>query len=175
MKLVLIPILAVFSFSSCSSLESTVAKVKETTADSFRSVSEGTLGTAKPKIRLTKADPSRFLPEGTSITKVRAKAPASKKKGSGKVLLAKNTPPKSSDQTKPASEPEKEELGAIPPLELPPLPASNENDNGEFMGILPSLDGSDTATFIEVDGETPELPPMPEPQPEKKVSEKESA
>ncbi|MDQ8190848.1 hypothetical protein [Roseibacillus persicicus] len=169
MKLVLFPILAISALSSCSSVKNTVTKVKETTTDTFRAAKEKTLGPSEPKLRLTKADPSRFLPEGTSVAKVKAKSTTPEPKRKGKMLLAKNTPAKTSGPA--ASTAAEADLSEIPPLELPPLPAPSENDSGEFMGILPSLDGSEGATFIEVEGETPELPPLAAPE----LTEEESA
>ena len=113
-------------------------------------------------LQLTKADPSRYLPEGTSIDdlqkKNRASELASKREKKEPILLAKNTKtssrPTLSDLTK--TQPEEE----VSPIELPPLPEASETDDQFFGGILPALDGSNEAPFIDVPGETPELPPL---------------
>ncbi len=149
------------ALSSCSSVKQTVAKVQDGTVKSLRTAKEKTIGPSQPKLRLTKADPSRFLPEGTSAEKVRIKTASSKPTQKQKPLLAKHT--KVSSGPRPTKSRSKT-LAPIPELELPPLPAASEDDNKDFRGILPSLDGSDDATFIDVNGETPELPPMELPE-----------
>lgn len=118
---------------------------------------------AKSKLRLTKADPSRFLPEGTSVNRLAARASKGKATNKQSRLLANNT--------KSNSGPRPSKIGSastaeIPPLKLPPLPEPSEDDGTGFGGILPSLDGSNEATFIDVNGETPELPPLEFPEPE---------
>ena len=157
-----IPLMAL---SSCSSVKQTAAKIQQGTAKSFRTVKEKTFGPSKPKLRLTKAQPSRFLPEGTSAEKVHAKSTPSHPSKTQTRLLAKHTKPSSGPRPASASTSARSQAGsqapaAIPELELPPLPTTSASDDKEFRGILPSLDGSDTATFIDVNGETPELPPL---------------
>ena len=148
------------ALTSCSTVKETAARVKE-----------NTLGSREPKLRLTKADPNRFLPEGTSAEKVAPKAAPAKLTNTDRRLLAKNTLPKKKASTpKPAprkttrkaTKKTKTPVRAIAeaPIELPPLPAHTEDDGKGYQGILPSLDGSNEATFIDVDGKPLELPPM---------------
>ena len=156
-------LLALMALPSCTSVEKSLADARK-------------LAFGEPKIPVTKADPSRFLPEGTSVDKVVAKnsaqqpatRKASQRKASAKPvrLLAKNTKapsktrstsfskPKAKAKPQPKPEP-------IPPLELPPLPEHYANENEGFDGILPSLDGSDISTYVDVEGESPLLPAEP--------------
>ncbi len=111
------------------------------------------------ELRIIKPDPSRYLPEGTSIEEAQIEADllAQKAYQEDALLFAKNTPRRSSQA---ASKPE----FAVPPLELPPLPVATNDDEAGFQGILPSLNGSNEATYIDVKGETPELPPLDFPE-----------
>lgn len=157
----LLTIIPLWMFSSCSSVKQTVAKVQDGTAKTLRAAKEKTLGPSEPKLRLTKAEPSRFLPAGTRAESLRIKATPSQLSEKQTRLLAKHSKPSSGPRP---SQARSAANAAIPPLELPPLPQQSEDDTGEFLGILPSLDGSDTATFIDVSGETPELPAMEYPE-----------
>ena len=170
----LIPLLATIPLvvlTSCSSVQETAAMLK----DQATSIGE-------PKLRLTKADPTRFLPAGTSAEKLAAKgvSPARTTKEPTR-LLAKNTLPKKqasravSASKKTTKTSQKKVVVEEPYIELPPLPASSANDNKGFRGILPSLDGSDEATFIDVDGKPLELPPMEFPDPEEESGSEASA
>lgn len=168
-----IPLLAL---SSCSSVKATMAKAKNSTSKTFRAAKnstgkalatakEKTLGPSKPKLRLTKADPSRFLPQDTSAERILIKATPTKPSKKETHLLAKNTQAKAGPRppeptSKKTSPPSEVVVADLPPIELPPLPATSENDSTEFRGILPSLDGSNDATFIDIDGKALELPPM---------------
>lgn len=163
----IVALVVLLLFPSCSTVKQSLTKVKDGTVKTFSAAKDKALSARKPKIRITDADPTKFLPNGTSIDKLASKKQpektVAKKKPSSKPapekvrLLAKNTtsPPKTQVTPSPRPKPK-----PIPPLELPPLPEPSEDDNQEFKGILPSLDGSDGATFIDVNGETPELPPM---------------
>ena len=157
--------------ASCSTLKQATAKIHDTIKP-------------QPKLRLTKADSSRFLPEGTSANQLQAKA-----NPKAKILLAKNTlsqapaskataqlQTKTSEPAKDASpEPLAQHSEELPEIQLPPLPVASANDNQSSFGILPSLDGSSDTAFIDVDGENPELPPLEIPDFEEQPSEKPEA
>ncbi|MGJ8725338.1 MAG: hypothetical protein ACSHYB_12340 [Roseibacillus sp.] len=152
--LLLLAVMPLVAFSSCSSVQETAAKLKE-----------NTIGTREPKLRLTKADPTRFLPEGTSAQRLLVKKTPTTAPKQKTRLLAKNTLPKkklspSAPISKKAPKTPPKKVAPLPPLELPPLPASSPADSKEFRGILPSLDGSNDATFIDIEGKALELPPM---------------
>lgn len=166
-----IPLLALGSLNSCSTVKETYSKARSSTTKTLQAAKEKTLGASKPKIKLTKADPTRFLPEGTSTEAVLNKATDSQATKKQTMLLAKHTeatspprPPRPTSSQPSLSQTEPNVLATIPPLELPPLPESSESDNKEFKGILPSLNGNDDATFIDVHGEALELPPMDLPE-----------
>ncbi|MBK1834990.1 hypothetical protein [Roseibacillus ishigakijimensis] len=128
------------ALSSCSSMKSGLSKVQKATGKTLQTAKSKIFAEEEPGMALTKADPSRFLPEGTSVSEV------GRKKAS-RFFFAKNDRNQAED---------------LPPLELPPLPAaSGATGDGEFMGILPALDDSGEAAFIDVAGEAPELPPLP--------------
>lgn len=133
-----------------------MARVGDSTAKTFRVAKAKTLGAREPKLKLTKADPKRFLPKGTSAEKVKIITPPTLRPEKAR-LLAKHTTKKPGPRPSQAA-------AEFPPLELPPLPEATAADGQEFRGILPSLDGSDAATFIEVEGPAPELPPMEIPE-----------
>ena len=159
--------------SSCSSVKETAANLK------------AQAGIGEPKLRLTKANPSRFLPEGTTAEKLLSKNLPKQAAKEETRLLAKNTlptkkriPSKSVPQkkvrTKTVKTPKKV-VAEVPYIELPPLPKSSTDDNQGYQGILPSLDGSDEATFIDIDGKALELPPMEFPEPEEEPNPAASA
>ena len=160
-----IPLLAL---TSCSAVKQTVSKVSDSTTKTFRNAKEKALGTKKPSLRLTKADPSRFLPKGTTAEQLQKTEKANPK---ARMLLAKNTRSQGSTQKSqlrsPQNQPEE-----LPEIELPPLPEASSNDDQGSVGILPSLEGNGTA-FIDVDGESPELPPLEIPDFEEDESESE--
>ena len=174
--------LPLIALSSCSAVKETAAQVKE-----------NTLGSREPKLHLTKADPSRFLPEGTSAEKVLSKTTPRQAPKKDTRLLAKNTLPKKKStpsrassrtpvrtktvktvKTVKAKAPKKVEP-EVEHYELPPLPTHTSGDNQGPQGILPSLDGSDEATFIDVDGKPLVLPPMEMPEPDEESNTEGSA
>ena len=155
-----IPLMAL---SSCSSVKQTFAKVQGGTVKTFRAAKEKTFGSDESKIKLTKADSSRFLPAGTSVETALNRTSPSQPSRKQTRLLAKHTesssPPRPSKLSAPMPKLE-EDAAAIPTLELPPLPQASEEDSQEFKGFLPALDGNNNDTFIDIDGNPLELPPM---------------
>ncbi len=144
-SLILITLSSV-TFSSCSTVQDAAVKA---------------FGSSEPKLRLTKADPKRFLPKGTSADSLYVPKARDHSR-----LLAKHDPKLSSPDRKSV-------VTDLPTLDLPPLPEAIEDDNQEFTGILPSLDGSKGATYIDVEGPTPELPPLNLPEFEHEQTEAE--
>jgi hypothetical protein len=131
----LAPILVVCSslLTSCSSVE-----------NSFAAVKEKAFGKDESELQLTRANPARFLPQGTDADDIRTNPVIQRR------LLAKNTRTQNQES-------------GMPSLELPSLPESDEVNPESYGGILPALDGESAPTSIEVDGDTPALPPFSAP------------
>jgi hypothetical protein len=134
----------VSSFVACSALLTSCSSVE----NGLASVKEKAFGKDEDQLQLTKANPARFLPKSTDANEIRTN-PAFQQQQ--RRLLAKNT--RSQNQA-----------NEMPALELPPPPESDDLAPEGYSGILPSLDGQDAPTSITVDGDTPELPPLPTPE-----------
>ena len=139
----LFPLVVTAQLTSCSNVQNSFTQALETTKNSL-SGSQG-------KVQLTKADPSRFLPANTKAERIGKPLVAKKKRPQ---ILAKNdtASPLKGTRNKPAS---------LPELELPTLDGEATDT---YLGILPPLYDEGGATWIDVDGETPELPPLPTPE-----------
>lgn len=142
---------APFLLSSCGNVKTTLASARENTVATLRAAKEKSLGRDDTQVRLTKADPSRFLPADTKAKTLLEQSKPQKEKTR---LLAKN------ERTSPRAKDKPTDLESFPPLELPALPVVTESLGDPGPGILPSLNGE---SFSRQEGEAP-LPPLPTPE-----------
>lgn len=138
--------------TSCGNVTTTLAQARENTVATLRTAKEKTLGRDDTKVRLTKADPTRFLPANTKAKTLLEQGKPEKQPAR---LLAKNEQGSSRAKNRPA------DLESFPPLELPALPNVSEGMESTGAGILPSLDGAESP-FSE--GGSAPLPPLPTPE-----------
>lgn len=138
--------------TSCGNVQTTLAQARENTVATLRTAKEKTLGRDDTKVRLTKADPSRFLPVSTNAKTLLEQG---KPKPERARLLAKNEQSSSRTKNRPA------DLESLPPLELPPLPKLSKEMDSTGAGILPALDEAKSPL---TEGESAALPPLPTPE-----------
>ncbi|MEM9080829.1 MAG: hypothetical protein AAGC74_09080 [Verrucomicrobiota bacterium] len=151
----LLPILGL-ALASCSSTSNPQANHPQNPAQAekkgfLKSIGDSTnkafakLPFRKDELKVVKADPNKYLPQGTLVRNGRPLKPQEPKH-----LLAQHKTTRG-HSSKP--------LDPLPDLELPPLPSPSDTTGGP-LGILPSLDGTDTPTTIESDAPAPEMPEL---------------
>ncbi|MDP0491610.1 MAG: hypothetical protein Q7Q71_11210 [Verrucomicrobiota bacterium JB023] len=118
-------LLAAASLASCSSVKT----MTQSTGKAISQVKDKSLALFQqdePGLRLTEADPARYL-----------KTTREKKAASRGAFLVKSHSGRSSDQSVSA---EADSLPPLPKQELPPLPTAAELAEESGPGILPALD-----------------------------------
>lgn len=142
---------ATLLLSSCGNVKTTLATARENTVATLQAAKEKSLGRDDTKVRLTKADPSRFLPANTKAKTLLEQSKPQKEKVK---LLAKN------ERSSPRAKDKPTDFESFPPLELPALPIVTEDMGSSGLGILPALNGNDSPSK---ESDAP-LPPLPTPE-----------
>lgn len=137
---------------SCSSIKSGLATAKNATTQTAQTIANATTQAFRDEdqLQLTKANPSRFLPQNVDADEVR-KNPVIARREQKQRLLAKNERQLAYSA---ASD--------VPLSELPPLPVFDTEQSEDYAGILPALESNSEPTTSDVAGETPTPPPLAE-------------